>query len=188
MLDLDVGAIPVCDGERLIGMITDRDLVLRVMAISRDPVQPRVSEAITPGLVFCFEDEDAETAADLMAEKQIRRVPVLSRSKQLVRIVSVGDQSLMTGSTDVRSDIARCLGPYTVATMGQKRRRKMARYSQGAQKTVKQAMRKRKKGTLKSGSGKKVTRRSRPSPLGCLWHGRRGRKFRLRNHKQPIPR
>ena len=60
MVDLDVGAIPVCDGERLVGMITDRDLVLRVMAISRDPVQARVSEAMTAGLVYCFEDEDAE--------------------------------------------------------------------------------------------------------------------------------
>ena len=91
MMDFDVGAIPVCDGEQLIGMITDRDLVLRVMAISRDPVQARVSEAMTPGLVYCFEDEDAEVAADLMAEKQIRRLPVLSRTKQLVGIVSLGD-------------------------------------------------------------------------------------------------
>ena len=91
MLDLDVGAIPVCDGERLVGMITDRDLVLRVMAISRDPVQARVSEAMTAGLVYCFEDEDAEAAAELMAQKQIRRLPVLSSTKQLVGIVSLGD-------------------------------------------------------------------------------------------------
>ncbi len=91
MMDLDVGAIPVCDGEQLIGMITDRDLVLRVMAVGRDAVQALVSDAMTPGLVYCFEDEDAETAADLMAQKQIRRLPVLSRAKQLVGIVSLGD-------------------------------------------------------------------------------------------------
>lgn len=91
MLDLDVGAIPVCDGENLLGMVTDRDLVLRVMAVNRDPVQARVSEAMTKGLVYSFEDEDAEVAADLMAKEQIRRLPVLSRSKRLVGIVSLGD-------------------------------------------------------------------------------------------------
>ena len=91
MKDLDVGAIPVCDGEKLLGMVTDRDLVLRVMAISRNPVEARVSEAMTPGLVFCYDDEDAEVAATLMSEKQIRRLPILSRKKQLVGIVSLGD-------------------------------------------------------------------------------------------------
>ena len=61
------------------------------MAISRDPVQARVSEAMTRGLVFCYDDEEAETAAQLMAEKQIRRVPILSRNKRLVGIVSLGN-------------------------------------------------------------------------------------------------
>jgi CBS domain-containing protein len=70
-----VGAIPVCGRDRLFGMITDRDLVLRVMAISRDPVQARVSEAMTAGLVYCFDDEEAEIAAELMVQKQIRRFP-----------------------------------------------------------------------------------------------------------------
>jgi CBS domain-containing protein len=91
MMELDVGAIPVCDGEKLLGMITDRDLVLRVMAISRDPVQALVSEAMTPGLVFCYEDEDAEVAAEIMSERQIRRLPILSKEKRLVGIVSLGD-------------------------------------------------------------------------------------------------
>ena len=92
MKDLDVGAIPVCDGEKLLGMITDRDLVLLVMAISRDPVQALVNEAMTPGVVvFCYEDEEAETAAELMAEKQIRRLPILARNNRLVGIVSLGD-------------------------------------------------------------------------------------------------
>lgn len=91
MKDLDVGAIPVCDGEKLLGMITDRDLVLRVLALSRSPVDALVRDAMTPGLVYCFEDQDAEDAAELMAEKQIRRIPILSKDKQLVGIVSLGD-------------------------------------------------------------------------------------------------
>lgn len=94
MKDLDVGAIPVCDGEKLLGMITDRDLVLRVLALSRSPVDALVSDAMTPGLVYCYEDQDVEVAAELMAEKQIRRIPILSRSKQLVGIVSLGDLAI----------------------------------------------------------------------------------------------
>lgn len=91
MKDLDVGAIPVCDGEKLLGMITDRDLVLRVMAIGRDPVQATVREAMTAGVVFCYDDEEAETAAELMADKQIRRLPILARDNRLVGIISLGD-------------------------------------------------------------------------------------------------
>lgn len=94
MKDLDVGAIPVCDGEKLLGMITDRDLVLRVLALSRSPVDALVSDAMTPGLVYCYEDQDVEVAAELMAEKQIRRIPILSKSKQLVGIVSLGDLAI----------------------------------------------------------------------------------------------
>ena len=79
------------DGEKLLGMITDRDLALRVMAIGRDPVQATVSEAMTAGVVFCYADEAAERAAELMAEKQIRRLPILARDNRLVGIVSLGD-------------------------------------------------------------------------------------------------
>ena len=107
MKDLDVGAIPVCDGERLLGMVTDRDLVLRVMAMSRDPEQAKVSEAMTPGLVYCFEDEDAEIAAEQMSEKQIRRLPVLSRHKQLVGIVSLGDLVVDGLDTHASGEVAR---------------------------------------------------------------------------------
>ncbi len=94
MKDLDVGAIPVCDGEKLLGMVTDRDLVVRVLALSRSPVEALVRDAMTPGLVYCFEDQDAEAAAELMAEKQIRRIPILSKSKKLVGIVSLGDLAI----------------------------------------------------------------------------------------------
>lgn len=92
--DLEVGAIPVCDGDKLLGMVTDRDLVLRVLAMSRSPVEALVRDAMTPGLVYCFEDQDADVAADLMAEKQIRRIPILSKNKQLVGIVSLGDLAI----------------------------------------------------------------------------------------------
>jgi CBS domain-containing protein len=91
MRDLNVGAVPVCDEVGLIGMVTDRDLVVRVMAERRDPKAVRVGEAMTPEVIFCMEDDDAEKAAHIMAQKQIRRLPVLSKDKKLVGIVSLGD-------------------------------------------------------------------------------------------------
>jgi CBS domain-containing protein len=88
---LNVGAIPVCDGERLCGMVTDRDLVVRVVAKGLDPKQVHVSEATSSEVFFCYEDEDLEKASQVMAQKQIRRLPILSRAKKLVGIVSLGD-------------------------------------------------------------------------------------------------
>ena len=76
MKQLNVGAIPVCDGNRLIGMVTDRDLVVRVMADRRDPKAILVQEAMTPDVSYCFEDDEVEQAARMMAERQIRRLPV----------------------------------------------------------------------------------------------------------------
>jgi CBS domain-containing protein len=88
---LDVGAIPVCDGERLCGMVTDRDLVVRIVAKGLDPKQVHVSDATSSEVFFCYEDEDLEKASQVMAQKQIRRLPILSRAKKLVGIVSLGD-------------------------------------------------------------------------------------------------
>lgn len=105
MRDLNVGAIPVCDGESLIGMLTDRDLVVRVMAQRRDPKAVRVGEAMTPDISYCFEDDDVEKAARLMSQKQIRRLPILSRSKKLVGIVSLGDLAVHGIDTKTSGDI-----------------------------------------------------------------------------------
>ncbi|HEV8328618.1 MAG TPA: CBS domain-containing protein [Nitrospiraceae bacterium] len=88
---LNVGAIPVCDGERLCGMVTDRDLVVRIVAKGLDPKQVHVSDATSSEVFFCYEDEDLEKASQVMSQKQIRRLPILSRAEKLVGIVSLGD-------------------------------------------------------------------------------------------------
>ena len=88
---LNVGAIPVCDGERLCGMVTDRDLVVRIVAKGLDPKQVHVSDATSSEVFFCYEDEDLEKASQVMSQKQIRRLPILSRAEKLVSIVSLGD-------------------------------------------------------------------------------------------------
>jgi len=93
MLRADAGSIPVCDGERLQGMITDRDIAVRAVAEGRGPDTP-VTEVMTDDILYAFEDEDVEAVAAKMSEAQVRRMPVVSRDDQrLVGIVSIGDLS-----------------------------------------------------------------------------------------------
>jgi CBS domain-containing protein len=91
MRSMDVGALPVCDGRRLLGMVTDRDLTLRILAEGRDPNATPVREAMTPDVTYAFEDDDVRDAADIMKQRQIRRLPVVDREKHLVGIVALGD-------------------------------------------------------------------------------------------------
>lgn len=94
MLSGDAGSIPVCDGERLQGMITDRDIAVRAVAEGRGPDTP-VTEVMSSDLVYAFEDDDVEGVAARMSQAQVRRMPVVSRGedKRLVGIVSLGDLS-----------------------------------------------------------------------------------------------
>jgi CBS domain-containing protein len=96
MKTLDIGVLPVCDEEGLVGILTDRDLVVRVLAASRDPKAMLVGEAMTASVVYCFEDDDVERAAAIMAGQQIRRLPVLDKNRNLVGLVSVGDIAVQT--------------------------------------------------------------------------------------------
>ena len=101
MRELDVGSLPVCDGERLQGLLTDRDITVRAVADGLDPKVARVREAMSRTLVYCFEDQDTGTAATLMAENKIRRLSVLNSAKRLVGMVSIGDLAARTGDDDV---------------------------------------------------------------------------------------
>jgi CBS domain-containing protein len=96
MQQLDVGPLPVCDGERLLGMLTDRDITIRVVAEGADPALKKVRETMTPGMVYCFEDQDVKEAARLMEQHQIRRLPIINRDKRLVGIISLGDLAVST--------------------------------------------------------------------------------------------
>ena len=93
MLRADAGAMPVCDGGRLVGMLTDRDIAVRAVAEGRGPDTP-VREAMTDHIDYCYDDDDLETVAMRMSDLQVRRFPVISRSDdKLVGIVSLGDIS-----------------------------------------------------------------------------------------------
>jgi CBS domain-containing protein len=93
MLRADAGSMPVCDGERIIGMVTDRDITVRAVAQGRGPDTP-VREAMSEQVLCCYEDEEIEEVAMKMSDAQVRRFPVLSRdSDRLVGMVSLGDLS-----------------------------------------------------------------------------------------------
>ena len=91
MKSLDIGLLPVCDGDKVIGMLTDRDITVRAIAEGLDPKQTRVREVMSKELITCLEDQDVKEAAELMQSKQIRRVPILNKDKRLVGMLSLGD-------------------------------------------------------------------------------------------------
>jgi CBS domain-containing protein len=93
MRSLNVGPLPVCDGQRVLGMITDRDIVVRAIALGRDPNTTQVADAMSSGIEYCFDDDDVEDVLERMKDKQIRRVIVVDRNKKLVGIVAIGDLS-----------------------------------------------------------------------------------------------
>ena len=93
MLREDAGVMPVCDGERLVGMVTDRDIAVRGVAEGLGPDTP-VRQVMSEDALFCWEDDDVEDVAAKMSDAQVRRFPVMSReSQRLVGIVSLGDLS-----------------------------------------------------------------------------------------------
>jgi CBS domain-containing protein len=104
MKSLDVGLMPVCDGDELKGTLTDRDITVRATAEGLDPSQTRVSEIMSTDVVYCFEDQEIEEAMSLMEARQIRRLPVLTREKRLVGIVSLGDLAVHAGQNELLGD------------------------------------------------------------------------------------
>lgn len=89
--EADVGALPVGKDDRLVGMITDRDIAIRGVAGDKDPDKSIVDEIMSKSVYYCFEDEDASRAAGVMSEHQVRRLPVLNRGKRLVGVVALAD-------------------------------------------------------------------------------------------------
>ena len=90
MAKLDIGALPVEEEDRLVGMITDRDLAVRAVAEGLDGDTP-VREIMTSEVKYCFEDQTIDEVTRNMGEQRLRRLPVLSRNKRLVGILSLGD-------------------------------------------------------------------------------------------------
>jgi CBS domain-containing protein len=90
MAHIDAGVLPVGHNDRLVGMITDRDIAVRGVAEGKGP-ETKVRDVMSKEVKYCFEDEDVEHVLENMGELQIRRLPVLDRDKRLVGIISLGD-------------------------------------------------------------------------------------------------
>lgn len=97
MRSLNVGSLPVVHNDSVVGMLTDRDITVRATAEGRDPNNTPVKDVVTADVVYCFEDQDVSEASDLMSRMQIRRLPILSRDKRLVGVVSLGDIATDSG-------------------------------------------------------------------------------------------
>src|SRR5437868_9865719 len=93
MAEIDAGVLPVGENDRLIGMITDRDIAIRGVAAGKGPQTP-VGEVMSRQVLFCYDDQDLEHVAKSMGEARVRRVPVIDRAKRLVGIVSLADVAL----------------------------------------------------------------------------------------------
>jgi len=105
MREIDAGSVPVGEDDRLVGMITDRDITVRAVAEGQGPDTP-VREVMTAEILYCFEDDELDDVCEKMADQQIRRLPVLNESKRLVGIVSLGD---LARKTDGAGEAAHAL-------------------------------------------------------------------------------
>lgn len=96
MAEIDAGVLPVGDNDRLVGMLTDRDIAVRAVAEGKGP-DTRVSDVMTADVRYCFEDDDTDEVCNNLGDQQIRRIPVVNRDKRLVGIVALGDLAVMEG-------------------------------------------------------------------------------------------
>ena len=105
MKSFDVGPIPVCEGDRVLGIVTDRDIVVRAVAEGRDCGTTRVKDVMSSDVVTATEDDDVKDVARLMKQHQIRRIVVVTRDKRLAGIVSLGDLAVDTGDEKMAGDV-----------------------------------------------------------------------------------
>ena len=99
MADLDIGALPVEENDRLVGMITDRDIAVRAVAAGRGADTP-IGDVMTREVKYCYEDQTVDEVTQNMGELRLRRLPVLNRDKRLVGILSLGDLAMDEGARD----------------------------------------------------------------------------------------
>jgi CBS domain-containing protein len=106
MAELDVGVLPVGENDRLVGMISDRDIAIRGVAAGRGP-DATVRDVMTDSVMYCFADQDIEEVSRNMGEVQVRRMPVVDRQKRLVGIISLGDIANGEGATEEAGEALR---------------------------------------------------------------------------------
>ena len=111
MQQFDIGAIPVGENDRLIGMATDRDIVIRGVANGKDPSKLTARDVMTKGVTYCRDNEDVDEAVRIMESKQIRRLPVIGANKRLVGMISLGDMS-HAASKKIAAEVTRAVSAH----------------------------------------------------------------------------
>ena len=96
MRSLDVGVLPVCEGHRLVGIVTDRNITIRATAYGHDPNTTPVRHYMSRDLFYCFEDQDIKEAEELTRQRGVRQLPILTREKQIAGIVALDDLASRT--------------------------------------------------------------------------------------------
>ena len=105
MKALDIGWLPVCENDHLIGTVTDRDIAIRAVAEGYDPNITPVRQVMSRAVIYCFGDQEIWNAAQMMETNKIRRLPVLNRDKRLIGIISLGDLAVRTGPENIAGRI-----------------------------------------------------------------------------------
>ena len=118
MRDGDFGILPVTENDRLLGMVTDRDIVIRAVAEGKDPAKTIVRDVMSPKVLYCFEDETLEDIAQNLGDNQIRRLPVLNREKRLVGILSLGDLAQSKADAQVMENSLSRISEHTNQVSG----------------------------------------------------------------------
>jgi CBS domain-containing protein len=111
MRDRNIGCLPVEDGDRIIGMITDRDIACRAVADGRDPATTTVRDVMSVGITYCFDDDDVTKAVQIMEDKHIRRLPVLNHDERLVGLLSLDDLATHC-SHEVSGEVMEAVAPH----------------------------------------------------------------------------
>jgi CBS domain-containing protein len=119
MAEIDAGSMPVGENDRLIGMITDRDIAVRAVAAGKGPDTP-VREVMSEHIHYCFDDEDIDDVAQNMGDIRVRRLPVINRDKRLVGIISLGDVARTEGGETVGDAVVGVSQPGGAHTQRQK--------------------------------------------------------------------
>lgn len=124
MAEIDAGVLPVGENDRLVGMITDRDIAVRAVAAGKAP-DTLVRDVMTADVCYCFDDQDVSDVAASMGEIKVRRLPVVNRDKRLIGILSLGDMALADGqdkpTTEALCGISEPGGKHSQSNDGQKR-------------------------------------------------------------------
>lgn len=112
MAELDSGFLPVGENDRLVGALTDRDIIIRVLAKNKDINKTLIKDAMSQGIHFCFETDDLRKAATQMEELQIRRLVVLNKDKRMVGIISLGDIATRSKDRELCGEITDAISQH----------------------------------------------------------------------------